>query len=53
MCVVGELVTRVRAKVRDLEFESYIPHIYFHLLCIGTKDFELESRFARLGCYNW
>jgi hypothetical protein len=34
MCVVGGMVTRVRAEVRDLEFESHIPHIIFDLVCI-------------------
>jgi hypothetical protein len=29
MCVVDRMVTCVRAKLRDLEFESYIPHIFF------------------------
>lgn len=41
--IVGEMVIRVRDKVRDLEFESYIPHIFFLLLyaflvLTGTKD---------------
>lgn len=33
MCIVGEMVTRVRTEVRDLKFESHIPHIY--LVCIN------------------
>lgn len=39
------MVTRVRAEVRDLEFESHIPHIFFisyaslvPVISTGTKD---------------
>lgn len=46
MCVVGGMVTRVRVEIRDLKFESHIPHIFFltwyaslvSFISIETKD---------------
>lgn len=47
MCVVGGMVTRVRAEVKDLEFESHNPtYIYISLQqfpSTRTKDHDSSS----------
>jgi hypothetical protein len=63
--IVGEMVIRVRDKVRDLEFESYIPHIFFLLSLIPICSSRLlppvvnvvvnreKKRFPCSDCINY
>lgn len=43
MCVESGIVTHVRVKVRDLKFESHIPHFFLTLYVSGSDTYRPDD----------